>query len=240
MSEEIPLHRILFLDIETAPAFPGYQEMDPAMQRHWDSRAKYLMRSTPSTSEELYFDRAGIYAEFARVVCIGMGIFTKQGTFRLHAIHHEEEERILREFKALLDKHYHEVEHSWICGHNIREFDIPFLCRRMLIHGIRLPNILSLSGKKAWQVPQLIDTMDMWKFGDQKHFVSLDLLATVLSIPSPKDKGISGKDVAHVFWREKDIDRIVAYCLRDVKTTAKIYLRLSQRTASVDFGEEEE
>ena len=127
------------------------------------------------------------------------------------------------DFTNLLTSYFNRGEHL-LCGHNAKEFDFPYIARRMIIHGLKVPAKLNLMGKKPWEVPHL-DTMEMWKFGDYKHYTSLKLLTHILQIPSPKDD-ISGADVAQVYYRDNDIDRIARYCEKDVVAVAQILLRL--------------
>ena len=142
-----------------------------------------------------------------------------------------EENRILKDFSSLLDTHFNQAQHI-LCGHNAKEFDIPFIARRMIINQITIPNKLNLFGKKPWEIPHL-DTLELWKFGDYKHFTSLKLLTKILGIPSSKGD-IDGSQVAHVFYVEKDIDRIVIYCEKDVIAVAQIFLRLRREDLLVD------
>ncbi len=177
----------------------------------------------------LFEERAGIFSEFAKVVCIGFGSLQQQEhgwKMRLKSLTNDNEKVLLTDFCDMVSKfskHFNEVR---FCGHNIKEFDIPFLCRRMVINGIPLPNCMQVAGKKPWEVAHL-DTMDMWKFGDYKNFTSLSLLAEILGIPSPKSD-IDGSMVSGVYWNDKDLARIGSYCLQDVLTSAKVYLRLKE------------
>ena len=214
---------ILFLDIETVPQFEKHDQLDPIAQELWEQKTKY-QRKDDFTAEEFY-DRAGIWAEFGKIICISAGFFNLKGEqqrFRVTSIHGDEA-NILKEFKNLLETHFNRPHHL-LCAHNGKEFDFPYIARRMIIHGIPLPNKLNLFGKKPWEVPHL-DTMELWKFGDYKTFTSLKLMAHVLGIPSPKDD-IDGSQVRDVFYAEKDIDRIIQYCEKDTVTVAQIFLRL--------------
>ncbi|MCF8713715.1 3'-5' exonuclease [Joostella atrarenae] len=223
MLHKVTLENILFLDIETVPEFPDYNELSDDKKELWAHKTQY-QRKDEHTPEEFY-DRAGIWAEFGIIVCISVGYFTFKGnnrTFRVTSIHGEEKE-ILKEFKILLETHY-ESPYKLLCGHNAKEFDFPYIARRMIIHGISLPSKLNLFGKKPWEIPHL-DTMELWKFGDYKHYTSLKLLTNILNIPSPKDD-IDGSMVCHVFYKENDIDKIVTYCEKDVIAVAQVFLRL--------------
>ena len=223
MLDRINLEHILFLDIETVPEKIAFDELDNEKKALWDQKSKY-QRKDDYTPKEFY-ERAGIWAEFGKIICISVGYLKIHGdvrTFRTTTFHGEET-KLLKEFKNLLITHFSSSKHL-LCGHNAKEFDFPYIARRMIIHGIELPYKLNLFGKKPWEIPHL-DTMELWKFGDYKHFTSLKLLANILGIPSPK-QDIDGSMVRHVYYEEKDLDRIITYCELDVVTTAQVFLRL--------------
>ncbi len=226
------LRRILFLDIETASQVSSYEEMSVEFQRLWDTRARryFEQRSVEMDDEKVaqyYQDKSAIYAEYAKVICISVGYLDKdgpEGQFRVMSIAGDDEVDVLTRFSALLYDHYYDSYYHFLCGHNIKEFDIPFLARRYVINKIKLPNLLNIAGTKPWQVHHLLDTMDMWKFGDYKHYSSLNMLCHVLGVPSPKME-MSGKDVNQAYW-EGRLPEIVAYCEYDLIATARVYLRL--------------
>jgi len=185
------------------------------------------------TSEDLetsYFERSGIYAEFAKIVCISVGYFrTKDQViedFRTKSFYGHDEKVLLSEFTELLTKYFSDPGKDALCGHNLKEFDVPFICRRLLIHRLPFPNMLQIQGKKPWETNHLFDTMEMWKFGDRKMYTSLDMLSHIFGVPSPKDD-IDGSLVGRVYWEEKDLDRIVKYCEKDVETTARVWAALN-------------
>lgn len=223
MLQRINLEHILFLDIETVPETELFEELTDQKKELWDQKSRY-QRKEEFTAEEFY-ERAGIWAEFGKIVCISVGYFNFKGdirSFRTTSFHGEES-ILLKEFKNLLNTHFNQTKHL-LCGHNAKEFDFPYIARRMLIHSIELPYKLNLFGKKPWEIPHL-DTMELWKFGDYKHFTSLKLLAHIFGIPSPKDD-IDGSQVREVYYVEKNIDRIITYCEKDVVTTAQVFLKL--------------
>ena len=223
MLNKVNLEDILFLDIETVPLFENYQELSQTEQDLWEEKTKY-QRKEDFTAEEFY-DRAGIWAEFGRIVCISVGYFSfrnSQRTFRVTSFFGEEI-KILQDFTLLIEQ-YFSRPHKLLCAHNGKEFDFPYISRRMIINNLRLPSKLQMFGKKPWEIPHL-DTLELWKFGDYKNFTSLKLLAHILGIPSPKDD-IDGSQVRNTFYKEKDIDRIVTYCEKDTVTVAQILLRL--------------
>ena len=192
-------------------------------QELWEQKSKY-QRKEEFTAEE-YYDRAGIWAEFGKIICISVGYFQLSGdqrTFRVTSFYGDEI-KLLKEFKNLVISHFSQAKHL-LCAHNGKEFDFPYIARRMIIHEITLPNKLNLFGKKPWEVPHL-DTLELWKFGDYKNYTSLKLLTNVLGIPSPKED-IDGSDIYEVYYKNGDLDRIVSYCERDTLAVAQIILRL--------------
>ena len=226
MLHKIHLENILFLDIETVPEVEKYEQLSPKKQELFAHKRAYQREKDDTPPEEFYV-RAGIWAEFGKIVCISVGFFNPNASernFRLKSFYGEEKQ-ILIEFKHLLEGYFYKPQHL-LCAHNGKEFDFPYIARRMLIHGIALPEKLNLFGKKPWEVPHL-DTLELWKFGDYKHYTSLKLLTEVLQIPSPKDD-IDGSQVAAVYYEEKDIDRIIIYCEKDVIAIAQVFLRLRQ------------
>jgi 3'-5' exonuclease len=223
MIEEIKLENILFLDIETVPISQTYSELPENMVKFWNKKADSLTNKTQSPEE--VFQRAGIYAEFGKVVCISVGIIHIAQNikhFRLKSFYGEDEKMVLQLFVDLLNKSYNN-DKFYLCAHNGKEFDFPYISRRCLINGIKLPLLLNIAGKKPWEIKHL-DTLELWKFGDYKHYTSLNLLTEIFNIPSPKDD-IDGSQVAAVFYKEKDLPRIARYCQKDVVAIAQLFLR---------------
>ncbi len=225
------LYRILFLDIETASGHPNFMYVPGSFKVLWQHKMDVHYGRDDSLDEneyqELYKSRAAIYAEFGRVVCISLGIIstkTEETCLRVKVLKHEDETVLLDQFSELLNIYYPDKTTHFLCGHNIKEFDIPYLCRRYRILNKPLPRILEISGHKPWQVHHLIDTMDMWKFGDYKYYTSLELLCAALDIPSPKSD-MRGDKVSEAFWDGK-IDDITRYATQDVIATCRVYLRL--------------
>ncbi len=224
------LKSILFIDIETAPICARWSDLPETMQELWVKKAKTFRMADDENADpaKLFADKGGIFSEFSRVVCIGIGSIInseKESIFRLKAIADNDEKVLLKNFIELIERFAKANKELKFCGHNIKEFDLPFLCRRMIINGLKLPPALQLSNKKPWEIHH-IDTLEMWKFGDYKNYTSLALLAAVLGIPSPKND-IDGSMVGKVFWEEKNIERISNYCLQDVLTTCKVFLHLN-------------
>ncbi|MDP2423723.1 MAG: 3'-5' exonuclease [Bacteroidales bacterium] len=220
MLENYKKENVLFLDIETVPQYSSYLEMPETFQKLWDHKALRIRQNETEVSEDLY-QRAGIYAEFGQIICISVGFFHDQ-KFRMKSFAGHDEKLLLEDFALTVGGRFFSKNWS-LCAHNGKEFDFPYIARRMLINGIKLPVLLDQSGKKPWEVPHL-DTMDLWRFGDYKNYTSLELLAAIFQIPTPKDD-IRGSDVARVYWEEKDLPRIVRYCEKDVATIARIFLR---------------
>ena len=222
MLHKLNLDDILFLDIETVPLHQQYSELSAEAQMLWEEKTRYQRKEEFSAEE--FYDRAGIWAEFGKIVCISVGYFSfrhQQRTFRVTSFTGEEK-NLLEDFSRLVNEHFSRPN-KLFCAHNGKEFDFPYISRRMIINGIEIPQKLQLFGKKPWEIPHL-DTMEMWKFGDYKHYTSLKLLAHILGIPSPKDD-IDGSEVRNVFYNEGDIDRIATYCEKDTIAVAQILLR---------------
>lgn len=221
MLKTLDLSQVMVLDIETVPQYASFQEVPPHFQELWEQKTHY-QRNGEQSAEDFY-DRAGIMAEFGKIICISLGIFYLEESthkLRIKSFSGHDEHLILSEFAALL---YKQTPNLMFCAHNGKEFDFPYLCRRLLINQIEIPAQLELSGRKPWEVNH-IDTMELWKFGDYKHFTSLNLLAAILDIPTPKDD-INGSQVKQVYYEEKNLPRIVTYCQKDVITTAQVLLK---------------
>lgn len=221
------LSKILFLDIETVSQHKSFEEASETSQTLWADKARFMLNEENTTPESVY-GRAAIYAEFGKIVCISCGIISErdgQKQLRVKSYADHDEVSLLQDFAKLLNGYFNQNDHL-LCGHNGKEFDFPYIARRMLINGIKLPSILDIAGKKPWEVNHL-DTMQMWKFGDYKSFTSLKLLAHVFDLPTPKDD-IDGSQVGGVYWQENDLDRIVRYCEKDVITLTQVFLKMKQ------------
>ena len=227
MNLSIKMNDILFLDIETVPQEENWKELSEETQELFSKKTQY-QRKEDFTAEDFY-NRAGIWAEFGKIICISVGYFVdveEKQQLRITSFFGDDEYKVLTDFKELLDKHF-KKRINVLCAHNGKEFDFPFIARRMIIHQIELPKKLNLFGKKPWEVPHL-DTLELWKFGDYKHYTSLKLLTSILGIPSPKDD-IDGSEVAKVYYEEQNIERIVNYCEKDTIAVAQILLRFNNQ-----------
>jgi hypothetical protein len=223
MLDNIKVEDVLFLDIETVPQAPSMSSLEPAMQILWEKKSK-LFRNPDQSAEDVY-ERAGIYSEFGRIICISVGFIREKNPFslRLKSFHSDDEKILLTEFSAMISKFSKSNKDAVLCAHNGREFDFPYIARRMIINRLIIPEILDNAGKKPWEI-KLLDTMDLWKFGDYKNYTSLELMTTILGIPSPKND-IDGSMVADIYYNEKDLPRIIRYCEKDVIAIAQILLR---------------
>jgi uncharacterized protein YprB with RNaseH-like and TPR domain len=223
MLDNIKIEDVLFLDIETVPQKPSLNLLEPKVQALWDKKSRFFR--TPEETAESVYERAGIYAEFGKIICISVGYIKDKSplSFRLKSFYGDDEKELLSEFSGMLSKFSKSKKEALLCAHNGKEFDFPYIARRMIINKLVIPEILDNAGKKPWEV-KLLDTMDLWKFGDYKNYTSLDLLTSILGIPSPKDD-IDGSMVAEVYYGENDLQRIVRYCEKDVLAIAQVLLR---------------
>lgn len=221
-----PVNNILFLDIETVPQYSSYAELPEDWKLLWDHKASFLLKNKEDETAESIYPRAGIYAEFGKIICIGCGIISGSGENKkilIKCFSGDDEKLLLFQFSEMLNK-WSPDGAKYLCAHNGKEFDFPYLCRRFVVNQIPIPSALQLSGKKPWEVNH-IDTLELWKFGDFKSYTSLNLLAHTLGVPTPKDD-IDGSMVWEVYWKEKNLSRIVTYCQKDVITAAQIFLRM--------------
>lgn len=230
-----PMQHILFLDVETVSQFSLFDEVPDRGKSLWQQKIGFMARREdrewgPDDFAQSYKDKAAIYAEFGKVIVISAGIISQSyegvRTIRIKSFYGDQEKEVLESFAYILHKNFHDPNLHILCGHNIREFDLPYLCRRFAVHGIPLPSLLNIAGKKPWEVKYVMDTLELWKFGDHKNFTSLDLLSFTLGIDSPKEN-LDGSKVGHTYWVEQNLDVIKTYCERDVVTVAQVYLKLN-------------
>ena len=224
MLSEIKIKNVLFLDIETVPCSPNFKDLDVTFQTLWTEKTVW-QRKEEYTPAEFYKLKSGVMAEFAKIICISVGyLFINKGenNFRIKSFYGDDEKQIITDFNELLNSQFNKKQHQ-LCAHNGKEFDFPFIARRTLINGLKLPALLDIAGKKPWEVNHL-DTMELWKFGDYKHYTSIKLLAALFNIPTPKDD-IDGSQVAGVYWNDKDLERIKRYCQKDTLTVAQLLLK---------------
>jgi len=224
----IDIKNTLVIDIETVSATDSYNDLDSRLKKQWDRKASLIKNEDNLTSEELFFERAGIFAEFGQVICIAVGLFIKRKSgqlgLRIKAFSSKDEKKVLTQFKELIDAKL-DADNLILCAHNGKEFDFPYLCRRYLVNEIKIPAALQISGKKPWEIKH-VDTMEMWKFGDRKNYTSLDLLAALFGIESSKST-IDGTMVNKVYYQDKDLNQIIEYCKQDVLVTANLFLKLN-------------
>jgi len=220
------LRDIIFLDIETIAAVEKHEQLPDRFKTQWARKASFFKRNENQTDGDLFEERAGIYAEFGMIIVIAIGKFvdSEDGkmAFKTKTFAGHDEKKLLEEFKSVIEKT--DPTKTKLCAHNGKEFDFPYISRRMLVNGVTLPALLNLSGTKKWEVPHL-DTMEMWKFGDYKHYTSLDLLLALFDIPSSKGQ-MDGSMVNEVYYREKDLPKITEYCIADVLAIGQLYLKM--------------
>ena len=239
MLNNVNLGSILFLDIECVSTTKTYEELDDNLKKFWKLKSRGILKKydEPITDEEAavtYPEKAGIFAEFGKIVCISVGFLvkdTKKGDWhiRLKSFADRDEKKLLQEFSGLIGQYFSSGKNkkgllTHYCGHNIKEFDMPYICRRLLINQLPLPDSLDIAGKKPWEVAHFIDTLTLWKFGDYKNYTSLSLLAAAFGFPTPKDD-IDGSEVGRVFWEEDDLRRITTYCEKDVLATINLFMK---------------
>jgi len=224
MLEQIKIKNVLFLDIETVPIKETFEDLSSPFQKLWEEKTVWQRKDDVSPSD-FYKLKAGVMAEFAKIICISVGyLFVEKGEnhFKIKSFYGDKEKQILTDFNSLLNTVFNKKQHQ-LCAHNGKEFDFPFIARRTLINGLKLPSLLDIAGKKPWEINHL-DTMELWRFGDYKNYTSIKLLAALFNIPTPKDD-IDGSQVAGVYYQEKDLDRIKIYCQKDTLTVAQLLLR---------------
>jgi uncharacterized protein YprB with RNaseH-like and TPR domain len=233
MIDQLDIHQILFLDIETVSEVRSFDELSDTFKSLWSAKSRQVLKlsNAEELSEEMllesYTSRAAIFAEFGKIVCISVGfvaLVNGKRVAKFKSFSGVDEKQLLSDFVHLLNKHYDHPEKQFLCGHNVKEFDVPYICRRLMIHQLAFPKMLNLHGKKPWETKHLLDTMELWKFGDGKAYTSLKLLTATLGIPSPKDD-IDGSQVGTVFWEDNDVPRIAKYCEKDVLAVIQLMLR---------------
>jgi 3'-5' exonuclease len=222
MLSSIPLNQILFLDLETVPQYEKWNELSERTKVLWEKKTQF-QRKENITPEEYYYERAGILSEFGKIVCLSCGLIIDDKKIRVKSFYGDHEKKILFGFNELLKSNYFK-SNLILCAHNGKEFDFPYLARQMVIHQMELPEILRMHGKKPWEIPHL-DTMELWKFGDYKHYTSLDLLAHIFGLSSPKED-LDGNEVYNVFYKDKNLERIKSYCENDVVTLINVFRRM--------------
>ncbi len=237
MLDKLPLTNVLFIDIETVCGERDLTKMKPSLLGAWQIKASQLLKIKPDElkeeeSNQLFKDKAAFYAEFGKIICISVGLIIRKGkesdlSVKLNSYYGDDEAALLRAFSEMMSQYFNDPNKHYICGHNIKEFDIPFICRRMVINGLDLPNLLSIQGRKPWETAYLLDTMTLWRFGAFKSYASLKLLTAVFDIPSPKDD-IDGSEVGKVYWEDEELARIVKYCEKDVLAVIQLMMKFKR------------
>ena len=226
MNLNISLFNLFLIDIETVPCFQRFELLSDDYKILW---ADKISKTVPEnlSPEDSYLLRAGILAEFGKIVCISAGYFyqntNNETCIKVKSIYGDDEKEILHNFIQIVNSFHRLNKGFQFAGHNIKEFDIPYICRRMLINNIPLPSYLQIHGAKPWEI-EMVDTLQWWKFGDYKNYISLNLLANVLNIPTSKGD-MDGSKVREVYYEEKNLERISTYCEKDVIVAANVILR---------------
>lgn len=219
------LKDVLFLDIETVGCVDHYSKLSERLKTQWARKANFFKREDQQTDEDLFHEKAAIYAEFGKIVVIAVGKYVVNDAgelgLRTKYFAEDDEKKLLADFKSMLEKLDGSTK---LCAHNGKEFDFPYLSRRMLVNGIALPSLLDFAGRRPWEIPHL-DTMELWKFGDYKHYTSLDLLAAIFNIPSSKGS-MDGSMVNEAYYRQNALAKIAEYCVGDVVAVAQLYLKM--------------
>lgn len=228
--QQIRPEDLIIIDIETASVSPSFEKLPGNWKSLWEEKVQYSLPEGIN-AEEYYPKRAGVMAEFAKIICISMAYFNKEQhlKMRVKSFYGHDEKQILQDFLGTLNK-IESINSKWcFAGHNIKEFDIPFICRRLLVNYLPIPRYLDFQNMKPWET-NIVDTFQYWRFGDYKNFTSLKLLAAAMGIASPKDD-IDGSMVGELYWngteeeRATNLKRIAVYCQKDVITTGNIFLR---------------
>lgn len=238
MLNNVDIQNVLFLDIETVSEHRSYDDLTDEFKKLWKLKARSVLRKydeeiTEEEGRETYTERAGIFAEFGKICCISVGLIStnKEGEMqvRIKSYADHDEKKLLQDFSKLLSSHFNDPKHQrggthYVCGHNINEFDVPYICRRMIIHQMEFPKILDVAGKKPWELQSQLDTLTLWKFGDYKNYTALKVLTACFGIPSPKDD-IDGSEVGRTYWEGNDLERIAVYCEKDVLAVVHLLLK---------------
>ncbi|MDO4224331.1 MAG: 3'-5' exonuclease [Bergeyella zoohelcum] len=233
MLHRIPIENILFLDIETVPQYSDWNEMPENEQILWDKKTKW-QRKEEVSAEELYNERGGVMAEFGKIICISVGMIYRDSKLKITSFYGDDEKKLLHKFGEIFNSN--RLQNVILCAHNGKEFDFPWIARRFLINGMMPPSPFQMFGKKPWEIPHL-DTMELWKFGDYKTFISLELMASIFEVPTPKDD-IDGSMVATIYYRDKDLRRIVQYCEKDVLTLANVFRKMRQEDSLTRYEDD--
>lgn len=219
-----PIENIIFMDIETVSQYETYNEAPESIQYIWSKKYEKSEYLNSIPLDIAYKEKAAIFAEYGKIICISIGIYDRErNEYRIKSFYGKDEKILLESFRSFTLS----LKRKYVfCGHNIKEFDIPYICRRFLIHQLSIPSLLDFQDKKPWEV-EMIDTMQLWRFGDFKNYTSLETLTTIFNIPTPKDD-IDGSQVGQVYWGEGNLDRIVRYCQNDVIAVIQLYLSFQQ------------
>jgi hypothetical protein len=229
----IPTNKILFLDIETVGLEKNYDDLVANHSRMADQFDKYFdwfLKRFPEDKEIatdqkniVFATRAALVPEFAKIVTVSVAFVTESGDIKRQTFAGDDEHKLLRDVQVLLDR-TGKLD-FWLCGHNLKNFDIPMLAKRMLIQNILPPSILPAFNTKPWEI-RAIDTKEVWQFGAYTAIGSLDLLCASMDVPSPKEGEVVGSKVHDAYWNKGMLKEIAEYCERDVQVLVDVILKL--------------
>jgi len=230
---KIPLPKILFLDIETVGLCKDYDTCvieHPKIAEHFDKYFDWFIKRFPEDAlitenqkNKVFATRCALVPEFAKIVCISVAFVMENGDVKKQTFSNDNETQLLQDCQKLLDR-CGRLE-FWLCGHNLKNFDIPMMAKRMVINGLLPPSILPSYDTKPWDI-KAIDTREIWQFGAYTAIGSLDLMCASMEVPSPKDGEVTGDKVHDAYWNKGMLKEISEYCERDVNVLIDIIKKL--------------
>jgi len=229
---KIPITKILFIDIETVGGCKNYESCkitNPNVAKQYVKYIDWFVKRFPEDSQlsldEIFIRRASLVPEFAKIVCVSVAFVTDKDEIKTQSFSGDDEKELLKDCQKLLDR-CGKLD-FYLCGHNLKNFDIPMLAKRMIINGLMPPSILPSYDTKPWEI-KAIDTKEIWQYGAYTSIGSLDLLCTTMDIPTPKDGEVTGDKVHSAYWDENKLKEITEYCERDVKVLIDIIKKLKK------------
>lgn len=231
----IPITKILFLDIETVGISEDYDTCEsdnPEIAQQFSKYFDWFQKRFPEDANVdidaknfMFRRRTALVPEFAKIVCVSVSFVTDKGDIKSQTFSGDDEKKVLLDSQTLLERCG--KLGFYLCGHNLKNFDIPMLAKRMVINGLLPPSILPSYDTKPWEI-KAIDTKEIWQFGSYTSIGSLDLMCTCLDIPSPKDGEITGEKVHDAYWNDGKLKEIAEYCERDVKVLVDVIKKLKE------------
>ena len=226
----IPINKILFIDIETVGVEPDWETLiknqEPLsfqFRNYFDWFQKRFPEDADKPIEQMFVNRAALVPEFARIACVSVAFVTDKGETKMQSFTDSDEKKLLVDVQKLLKK-VSELG-FYLCGHNVKGFDIPMLAKRMIINGILPPKILPGHDTKPWEI-KAFDTKEFWQFNNYQTIASLELMCVVLGVESSKTMEVTGNKVHEAFWVKKDYEGIKKYCEKDVSVLIDVIHKL--------------